>query len=345
MGPKKVLITGSCGLVGSEAVHFFTSLGCDVTGIDCDKRGDWFGKTGSVIPVLMKMHKIKNYRHHSISIISKMAVTQIVRLWKPELVIHCAAQPSHDKSAEIPFEDFMVNATGTVNMLEAVRETNPDTLFIHVSTNKVYGDRPNQIPLREAISRYHFDDPAFEKGIDEGMSIDQCLHSPFGCSKAAADLMVQEYGKYYGMRTVCFRCGCITGGDQQGVELHGFLNYLCRAAKAGIPYTIYGHKGKQVRDNIHASDLVRAFHMWACEPRAGEVYNIGGGQENSCSILEAIRDIKEISGLDVQTTDGPARKGDHICYYTDYSKFVSHYPKWMVRKGLREIYEELLAVK
>lgn len=343
MAIRKVLITGSCGLVGSEAVRFFSSVGAQITGIDNDKRGDWFGKYGSTVPVLHKLNKIANYRHHSVSVINKMALSQIVQLFRPDLIIHCAAQPSHDKSAEIPFEDFMVNAAGTMNLLEAAREYCPESPFIHLSTNKVYGDRPNKMPLWEKETRFEVGCSDDLAGVGESMPIDQCLHSPFGASKASADLMVQEYGRYYDMPTACFRCGCITGADQQGVELHGFLSYLCRSVKQGKQYTIYGHKGKQVRDIIHAHDLARAFDEFANSPRKGEVYNIGGGFQNSVSILEAIKMIEDRTGQKAKIAEGAPRKGDHICYYSNLDKFKSHYPKWAITRNLDSIIDELLA--
>lgn len=290
----------------------------------------------------MKLEKLKNYKHNNFSIINKMAVTQLVRLFRPELIIHCAAQPSHDQSGIIPFEDFMVNATGTINLLEAAREHCPNAPFIFVSTNKVYGDRPNSIKLKLTPYGYIYDDPEFVEGIDERMSIDQCTHSPFGCSKASADLMVQEYGRYYGMPTVCFRCGCITGEGQMGVELHGFLSYLCKMAKSGEVYTIYGHEGNQVRDIIHVSDLVRAFDQWSQSPKTAEVYNMGGGARNTCSINTAINVIESISSLKVRTANGPARKGDHICYYTNYQKFKASHPNWGISRSIESIIESLL---
>ena len=340
MAIKKVLITGSCGLVGSEAVRFFADLGAQVTGVDNDQRGRLFGKEGSITDTLKNLNGVSSYRHHSVSIINKMVIERLVDLSQPDLIIHCAAQPSHEKSAEVPFEDFMINAVGTLNILEAARVYCPETPFVHVSTNKVYGDTPNRLRMREAISRFHLED--HPDGIDETMSIDKSTHSPFGVSKAAADLAVQEYGRYYGMPTVAFRCGCITGSAHKGVEQHGFLNYICRAARTKKVYTIYGHKGKQVRDNIHAFDLVQAFYQFALSPRAGEVYNMGGGLGNSVSINEAIHHIKELSGLELQTTDGPARKGDHICYYTNYKKFQSHYPEWKITKSTEDMMSEML---
>lgn len=342
MSLRKVLITGSCGLVGSEAVRFFTDIGATVTGIDNDGRGGWFGRAGSTKPVREALKRIPTYRHHDISVINKMVIDRLVQLCKPDLIIHCAAQPSHDKSAEIPFEDFMTNATGTVNMLEAARTHCPETPFVFVSTNKVYGDGPNRIKLRESIAQWNYDDDRYLTGIDESFPIDQSMHSPFGASKAAADLMVQEYGRYYGLPTACFRCGCVTGAGQQGVELHGFLSHLCRTAVARKPYTIYGHKGKQVRDNIHASDLVAAFHEFAKSPKRGEVYNLGGGRDNATSVISAIARIKDVSGLEVETSEAPARKGDHIVYYTDYAKFQRDYPNWRITKGLDDIMEELV---
>jgi CDP-paratose 2-epimerase len=254
------------------------------------------------------------------------------------LIIHCAGQPSHDFSAECPVVDFENNTLATLKLLEAVRELTPETTFIFTSTNKVYGDNPNEW-LLEKETRYEI---GYNIGVDETYSLDQTMHSPFGVSKTAADLMVQEYGRYYGLNTVCFRCGCITGKSQQGVELHGFLNYLCKCAKEGKEYTIYGHKGKQVRDNLHAYDLARAFHKYTENPRPGEVYNMGGGYENSCSILEAIQMIEEISGIKLKTKEGPPRKGDHICYYTNLDKFKEHYPGWGVLFSVEEILSEML---
>jgi CDP-paratose 2-epimerase len=286
--------------------------------------------------------EIKEYHHWPRSILSKTSLNTIFQIEKFDLIIHCAAQPSHDMSAGIPYEDFQTNALGTINLLEIARQWCPETPFIFVSTNKVYGDRPNQIKLREAISRFHYDEEAYKAGIDESMSIDQCLHSPFGASKAAADLMVQEYGRYFNMPTVCFRCGCITGLAQQGVELHGFLNYLCKTVKEDRPYTIYGHKGKQVRDVIHAADLVAAFHAFALNPKKGEVYNMGGGHENTCSLLEALDLAEEYSGKKPKILHSDARKGDHICYYTDYRKFQKDYTNWRITKSVPEMIQEML---
>lgn len=338
----KVLVTGSCGLVGSEAVQYFSDIGCEIVGIDNNSRKIWFGPEGDTNPVRNKLCQFPNYTHFELNIAVQHDIEAIVKSLKPDLVIHCAGQPSHEYSAKIPHQDFEVNALGTVNVLEAVRIHCPDTPIIFTSTNKVYGDQPNQLPIGELATRYEYSQQWRIVGLDERMSVDQTLHSPFGASKVAADIMVQEYARYFGLKTVCFRCGCITGSNQQGVEQHGFLSYLCKAAKQEKVYTIYGHKGKQVRDNIHAYDLVRAFHLWAENPRS-EVYNMGGGYENSCSIVEAIATIQRKTGIVVKTQHNPARVGDHICYYTNWSKFISHYPQWEITQSLDMIFDELLA--
>jgi CDP-paratose 2-epimerase len=341
MPTNKVLITGSCGLVGSEAVHYFLNLNFEVIGIDNNNRGSWFNGA-STTKVLSSLTQNKGYSHNDFDITEYKRVQKLIKTEKPALIIHCAAQPSHDLSAEIPLDDFSTNAFGTMSVLDPVRRYCPDSPFVYVSTNKVYGDRPNQISMKESDLRFDYNDPEFENGISERMSIDQCLHSPFGGSKLSADIMVQEYGRYYDIPTACFRCGCITGIRQQGVKLHGFLNHLCKTAKSGNLFTIYGHDGKQVRDNIHSKDLVSAFHEFYKSPKNGAVYNIGGGKENSCSILEAMNIIKEISGIDMQSNHGPSRKGDHICYYTDNSKFKSDYPEWEKKMSLQDIFKEML---
>lgn len=342
MSIKQVLITGSCGLVGSETAKFFLKQGIKVTGIDNNQRRYWFGEEGSIAQTLYVLGGFSNYTHHELNVRDQIEIENVVKSSQPDLIIHCAAQPSHEKSAEVPLEDFMVNAVGTVNLLEASRRHCPETCFIHLSTNKVYGDRPNFIRLKETEDRFDFDDPNYVLGINEQMTIDQCLHSPFGASKASSDLMVQEYGKYYGMPTTCLRCGCITGIGQQGVEQHGFLNYLCRTANKQNKYIVYGHKGKQVRDIIHVTDLVSAFIEIANNPKSGEIYNMGGGWENSISILEAIEWVAELSGLTMTTEEGPPRKGDHICYYSNTQKFRSHYTNWTINKNIRDIFVELL---
>lgn len=332
---EKILITGSGGLVGSEAVRCFSDTAKEIVGLDNNSRGKWFGKSGSVENSIFETSQFKNYRHLSLDIRNTEAVDDLVRNFQPDAIIHCAGQPSHEKSAEIPFEDFQINTVGTVNLLEATRKYVPKSSFIFVSSNKVFGDRPNYLPMIEKETRYTC------KSVTEDMSIDQCVHSPFGANKAGADLIVQEYGRYYGLNTVCFRCGCITGRNHQGVEQHGFLNYLCKTVTAGLPYTIYGN-GKQVRDNIHAADLVAAFHAYLLAPTPGAVYNIGGGEANSCSILEALQIIKEITGKIAEIKFDKPRKGDHLCYLTNYDRFVSHYPTWEIKISLQEIFQELL---
>lgn len=360
MSIDKVLITGSCGLVGSEATRYFADLGCDVVGIDNNLRKEWFGKEGDTSEVKKQLKELTNYRHITLDITDEHNIREIVKEEQPDLIIHAAAQPSHEKSAEIPLSDFKVNAFGTINLLEAVRLHSPNTIFVFVSTNKVYGDlrKRNMGPL-SMLTQYKEDEKRMlfqelyvpvgrkgfwktSKGMRECWSLDQSVHSPFGASKAAADLMVQEYGQYYGIKTVCFRCGCITGRAHKGVEQHGFLSYLCKCAKEGKEYTIYGYKGKQVRDNIHAYDLVRAIHEYSNNPSFHFVYNMGGGLENSCSVIEAIEIIKDKIGIEVKTKEGPKRKGDHEVYYTDCSRFQKDYPNWKITRDLDSIFDELL---
>jgi CDP-paratose 2-epimerase len=342
MNLNNILITGSCGLIGSEAVKFFSRLGVKIHGIDNNSRALYFGPKASITDVLSSFNKLNQYYHNNIDIKNKNELKKIISRVKPDAIIHCAGQPSHDKSAEMPFEDFEINALGTMNILDCAKELCPESPFVYTSTNKVYGDNPNRISLIELESRFDFKDSKYKDGIDETMSIDQCRHSPFGASKTSADLMVQEYGLYFGMPTVCFRCGCITGSAQKGVELHGFLNYLCNVANHKNTYKIYGYNGKQVRDNLHASDLILAVYEFIKNPKPGQVYNIGGGKENSCSIIEAIYKIKNLIGFEVQTTELSPRKGDHICYYTNNSKFKSDYPNWDVTKKIDEIIQEML---
>ena len=336
---NKVLITGSCGLVGAEASLYFANLGAQVVGIDNNSRKKWFGHGGDTSPVRKTLEKLSRYEHLDIDLTQERFLPALLEQTEPDLVIHCAGQPSHEKSAEIPLEDFQINALATVKLLDAVRISCPKTPFVFTSTNKVYGDGPNFLRTKESNLRIDFFDHRL--GVTEDMSLDCVTHSPFGASKVAADIMVQEYGLYYGMNTVCFRCGCITGSKHRGVEQHGFLSYLCKTAKEGKVYTIYGHDGKQVRDNIHAYDLVLAFHAWAERPCPGSVYNIGGGVENSCSILEAIEKIREITGIEVKTNFGPARKGDHCCYYSDMTAFKRDY-SWHITRDLKSIMTELL---
>ena len=336
---KKVLITGSCGLVGSEASHYFANHNFEIIGIDNNNRAKWFNASTAI--VLKSLLELREYTHNDFSITDLRKVDSLIQSEKPDLIIHAAAQPSHDYSATIPYVDFQVNSVGTMNLLEAVRKYCPESPFVFVSTNKVYGDNPNLEPVIESDLRFDFTE---SNGVNETMSIDHCLHSPFGGSKLSADIMVQEYGRYFGIPTVCFRCGCITGKRQQGAKLHGFLNHLCKTARSQELYTICGFGGKQVRDNIHSYDLVTAFHQFYKNPKPGAVYNIGGGLENSCSILEAINLIQGISGYLVSTTFGDERKGDHKCYYTDYSKFQCDY-QWEPTISLNDILAEMLISK
>lgn len=340
------LVTGSAGLVGSEAVEFFANLGMDVVGIDNDMRGALFGEEASTE---WKRQRLKNnlerYTHYDIDIRNGEEIDGIFSRYGSalEVVIHTAAQPSHDWASRDPMTDFTVNANGTLVLLEAVREHCPEVPFIFTSTNKVYGDRPNSLPLIEKETRWEVDpEHPFADGIPEEMSIDQSMHSLFGSSKAAADILVQEYGRYFGLKTGSFRGGCLTGPSHSGTQLHGFLSYLMKCAATGEHYTIFGYKGKQVRDNIHSSDLVNAFYEFYKNPRVGEVYNIGGGRESHCSMLEAIEMCQEIVGKEMNySLSDESRRGDHIWYVSDLSKFKDHYPEWSVTYDVYEILEEI----
>ena len=340
----KVLITGSSGLIGSEAVLWFDGQGHSVLGIDNNMRRDFFGERGDTTWMLRRLlEQTQRFTHCPADIRDREAMLTLWQDYRPELIIHCAAQPSHDLAATRPLDDFDVNAVGTMNVLEATRRFAPDAVFILMSTNKVYGDAPNALPLAEYETRYDYSDPADYNGIKESLSIDQCLHSVFGASKVAADVMAQEYGRYFGLRTGIFRGGCLTGPSHSGVELHGFLNYLVKVAKAGETYTIYGYKGKQVRDQIHSYDVIQALWAFAQAPRPGEVYNIGGGGANSASVLECVCRIDALLGRKVKTTYvDQARKGDHICYISDLTKLQTHYPNWRLTYSLERIVEELV---
>jgi CDP-paratose 2-epimerase len=344
-----VVITGSGGLVGSEASSFFAGLGFEIVGIDNDMRRVFFGDAASTHwqQENLKKNLGKKYRHIDADIRDFAAIEKIFKKYASDikLVIHAAAQPSHDWAAREPITDFTVNANGTLNMLEAVRNYSPAAGFIFTSTNKVYGDTPNRLPLIEQEYRFEIDPKhTYLNGIREDMSIDQNLHSLFGASKVAADVLVQEYGRYFGIHTVSFRGGCLTGPRHSGTQLHGFLSYLMKCAITSASYTVFGYKGKQVRDNIHSKDLVRAFYEFFKAPRAGEVYNMGGGRCSNCSMLEAIKLSEEITGRKMnQTYSEISRMGDHIWWISDISKFRKHYPSWNpeydVPKILREIYE------
>jgi CDP-paratose 2-epimerase len=345
-----VVVTGSAGLIGSEAVRHFAGLGMDVVGVDNDMRGYFFGKDGSTKWNLDRLQKEigDRYTHHDIDIRDREALARLFAGLGREvgLVIHAAAQPSHDWAAREPFTDFDVNAVGTLNMLEAVRQNCADAPFIFTSTNKVYGDLPNSLPLVEQETRWELPaDHKWYNGIDETMSIDQCLHSVFGASKVAADVMVQEYGKYFGLKTGVFRGGCLTGPAHAGAELHGFLSYLMRATVSGRKYTIYGYDGKQVRDNIHSVDVVRAFQLFHEKPRVAAVYNLGGGRRSNVSMLEAIEKCQQISGreLDYELSD-QARMGDHRWWVTDLSEFQRDYPSFELTYGIDEVLREIYEV-
>jgi len=339
-----VLVTGSSGLIGSEAVAYFDRLGADVLGVDNNMRAVFFGVEGDTSWNRVRLEReSRRFTHRDLDIRDREAVLRLFADRPIDLVVHCAAQPSHDLAARMPFEDFDVNAGGTLNLLEGLRRHRPDSVFVLLSTNKVYGDAPNHRPLVERETRYDFADEADRLGIDETCPVDQCLHSLFGASKLAADVMAQEYGRYFGLKIGVFRGGCLTGPRHGAVELHGFLSYLVKAAVTGSTYRINGYKGKQVRDNIHCHDVLRAVHRFAQAPRPGEVYNIGGGLGNSCSILEAARLVEDLGGGRLKTVYADeARRGDHICYFTDLRKLQDHFPGWAISIPLREIVAQLI---
>jgi CDP-paratose 2-epimerase len=340
---KRLLVTGSSGLIGSEVVDYFCRKGLEVYGVDNNGRAEFFGEEGDTRWNQRRLESLHdNFTHVELDIRDRPAVLESIQEIQPDAIVHTAAQPSHDKAADIPFEDFDTNAVGTVNLLEATRRHAREAPFVHLSTNKVYGDRPNTIELEEQETRYDYADPDYEDGIDETFPIDQSKHSLFGASKTAGDVMVQEYGRYFDMKTCCLRGGCLTGPNHAGVELHGFLSYLIKCNLTETKYTIFGYKGKQVRDNIHSHDVARFIECFIDEPRVAEVYNLGGGFQNSCSILEAFELIEDISGKEmIYDYDGENRSGDHICYYSDLSKMKSHYPKWGISKSLENIFEEI----
>jgi CDP-paratose 2-epimerase len=343
------VITGSAGLVGSEAVAYFASLGMDVVGIDNGMRAQFFGQDASTHWIKERLLKeVKNYRHYEADIRDYAEISRVFQSYGNDiaLVIHTAAQPSHDWAASEPFTDFSVNANGTSVMLEATRNHASDAAFIFTSTNKVYGDTPNYLPLQELETRWELDPthPYFKNGIPETMSIDHTMHSLFGASKVAADVLVQEYGRYFGMKTACFRGGCLTGPNHSGTQLHGFLAYLMKCAVTETPYTIYGYKKKQVRDNIHSADLVAAFHEFFKAPRSGEVYNIGGGRYSNCSMLEAITLSEQITGKPFHSKYvDQNRRGDHMWWVSDLSHFEQDYPGWKLKYGIPEILQQIYA--
>jgi len=338
----KVLVTGSCGLIGSEAVRHYDKRAELVVGIDNNMRAEFFGADGDTTWVRKRLEEeCSNYKHESVDIRNREKIANIICELKPDLIIHCAAQPSHDLAARMPFVDFEVNAMGTLNLLEASRSFVPETVFIFMSTNKVYGDGPNRIKIKELDMRWDYDDQKYENGIPETFPIDQSLHSLFGASKVAADIIVQEYGRYFGMKTVAFRGGCLTGTSHSGAELHGFLSYFFKAAVSERRYIIYGYKGKQVRDQIHSKDVIAAFDEFYKNPKCGAVYNLGGGKRNSVSILECIDRVEQLLGkkIDYEYSD-QNRLGDHICYYSDLTKLKADYPNWSIMHSLDYIFDE-----
>jgi CDP-paratose 2-epimerase len=341
----RVLVTGSSGLVGSEAVEHFDRLGHEVVGVDNNMRRIFFGPAGDTLWNLERLKSVtRRFTHAALDIRDRTAIEDLFRTQRFDLIVHCAAQPSHDKAREIPLLDFEVNALGTVNLLEATRQHSPQAVFAFLSTNKVYGDSPNEIPLAELEKRYDYARAEDFAGVTENCRIDQTLHSLFGASKAAADLVAQEYGRYFNMKVGIFRGGCLTGPSHSGVEMHGFLSYLVKIILSGEKYSVFGYKGKQVRDNIHSHDVVRAIEEFAANPRPGEVYNLGGGRENSISMMEAIERVERLTGrkLDWHYVD-EARKGDHICYISNLTKFKRDYPNWKITRGIDAILEEMAA--
>ena len=340
---SKLLVTGSSGLIGSEVVDYFCKAGWEAHGIDNNTRADFFGAAGDTRKNQRRLQSIHPaFRHHEMDIRDRPGVDGIVAALQPDLLVHTAAQPSHDLAASRPFDDFDVNAVGTLNLLEAARRHAPGTVFVHMSTNKVYGDRPNTIALKELATRWDYDDPAYAGGIAENFPIDQSKHSLFGASKVAGDVMVQEYGRYFGLKTCCLRGGCLTGPNHSGVELHGFLSYLIKCSVQARLYKVFGYKGKQVRDNIHSWDVARFIHAFFERPRCAEVYNIGGGRANSVSILEALERAAACSGQQMTWEYVEQnRAGDHICYISDLTKMKAHYPGWGITKTLEDIFQEI----
>lgn len=342
---KTLLVTGSSGLIGSEVCTYFaTELGYAVHGLDNNQRAVFFGPQGDTRWNQSRLEReLPGFIHHELDIRDRPGINALLKTLRPSVIIHTAAQPSHDRAAAIPFDDFDTNAGGTLNLLEAARLHSPAAVFVHMSTNKVYGDAPNRIALSELDTRWEYADPAYTHGIPETFTIDQSKHSLFGASKVAADVLVQEYGRYFGMATCCLRGGCLTGPNHSGVELHGFLSYLIKCNLEGREYKVYGYKGKQVRDNIHSLDVARFMAAFAESPRSGEVYNLGGGKGNSCSILEAFKLAERFTGKTQKYSYvDQNRIGDHICYYSDLRKMRSHYPKWDLTKSLEQTICEIV---
>ena len=340
-----ILVTGSSGLIGSEAVRHFFRLGARVHGIDNNLRRDFFGADGDTSDVLDQLvADCPGFVHHDIDIRDRKRLFRLFRRTPFDLIVHCAAQPSHDLAARRPFTDFSVNAVGTLNLLEAARRWSPHATFAFMSTNKVYGDAPNERPLVQLETRYDYARPEDRDGIDESCRIDATQHSLFGVSKAAADLLVQEYGRYFNLNTVCFRAGCLTGPSHRGAKLHGFLAYLIRCARRRETYTVIGFNGRQVRDQIHAADVCRAIEAFHAHPKCGAVYNLGGGRDNSVSVREAIHRTQDMLGIKMHTDyDSRPRRGDHICYISNTARFRNDFRDWKIERGLDDIFAEMIA--
>lgn len=341
----KLLVTGSSGLIGSEVCRHFAQLGWKIHGVDNNQREVFFGPQGTTRWNQRRLQaELGDFEHHELDVRDRNGILGLVERIKPDAIVHTAAQPSHDRAADIPFDDFDTNAVGTLNLLEAARRSCPASPFVHMSTNKVYGDRPNTIALKELETRWDYADPDYRDGISEEFSIDASKHSLFGASKVAADVMVQEYGRYFGMPTCCLRGGCLTGPNHAGVELHGFLSYLVKCNLEEREYRVFGYKGKQVRDNIHSLDVARFIAGFIAAPRSGEVYNLGGGRDNSCSILEAFALVERISGKAQRYSYvDENRVGDHICYISNLSKMRAHFPQWDITVSLEETIGQIVA--
>lgn len=343
MKSKILLVTGSSGLIGSEVCSHFSKLGWEIHGVDNNQRAIFFGINGdNRLNQTRLQATLNNFTHHEIDIRDRSVVIDLITTVKPNAIVHTAAQPSHDRAANIPFEDFDTNAVGTFNLLEATRRYSTEVPFVHLSTNKVYGDAPNEIKMKENDTRWEYDDINYINGINENFRIDQTKHSLFGASKVSADISVQEYGRYFNMPTTVLRGGCLTGPSHSGVELHGFLSYLIKCNVESKKYTVFGYKGKQVRDNIHSYDVARFIEEFISQPRIAEVYNIGGGKDNTCSIIEAFKLIEGLSSKKmIYDYSEINRIGDHICYFSDLTKMKLHYPNWSITKSLNQTIEEI----
>ena len=342
---KKILVTGSSGLIGSEVCMYFANKGYQIHGLDNNQRAVFFGPQGDTRWNQQRLSEtIKGFVHHEVDLRDRAGILALIKQLKPDYIVHTAAQPSHDRAAAIPFDDFDTNAVGTLNLLEAVRQSCPESPFVHMSTNKVYGDAPNSIKMKELDTRWDYDDDFYAHGIAESFTIDQSKHSLFGASKVAADVMVQEYGRYFNIPTACLRGGCLTGPNHTGVELHGFLSYLVKCNLEGKTYNIFGYKGKQVRDNIHSYDVARFIDFFIQTPRVAQVYNLGGGKDNTCSVLEAFAISESFSGKQMNHVYvDKNREGDHICYYSDLRKMKEHFPGWDITKSLKDTIGEIVS--